>query len=298
MSQSSPVVVAVAACRTEDGTAIYPDADWPLLRDAFTQAGCRATQLAWDDEAVAWQQFDAVIVRSTWDSVDRPHEYLAWADRVEQATRLINPASVLRWNLDKRYLRDLAAAGIAVVDTQWIGTGDHYQLPANSFVVKPAISAGGRETARYEPGDVGADAHIKRLLDHGHTVMVQPLIESVETKGESKSVLIGSRFSHAMKVGAFLRPGQTVLDRPWEVSVQTTVQTPSHSEIEIADQVMSFVHDRFGVIPVYARVDTVMSPSSEPMVLEVELIDPALFLRASPDAAARLVDAVVQSAKG
>ena len=141
--------------------------------------------LAWDNPSVAWETIQIVIVRSTWDSVDRPREYLSWAERVDHVSRLVNPADVLAWNLDKAiYLRDLARDGLPVVPTEFVRAGSDWVMEQVDVVVKPAISAGGRETARYRRDHrIDAEAHVRRLLTQGQTVMIQPYLPRWRSPG-------------------------------------------------------------------------------------------------------------------
>jgi hypothetical protein len=251
--------------------------------------------VAWDDPTVRWETFGLVVIRSTWDSVDRPTDYLAWATAVSARTRLANPAEVVSWNLDKRYLDDLSAAGIAVVATTWIEPADDTWAPppGGPFVVKPAISGGGRETARYDDDDVGdADEHIDRLRAAGRTVMVQPYLPTIDVTGETKMVFVDGRFSHALRVGRLLEPAVGVRERPWEKPVPTTVATPTHDQLELAGTVVGHVDQRFGGLPLSARVDLVDAEPGRPVVLELELVDPSLSLWAASPAAPALAAAI------
>jgi len=126
------------------------DPDLPLAVSAFERRGCVVDTLCWDDPVVAWSDYDLVIVGSCWDYTWRTEEFLAWA---EQVPRLQNPADVLRWNADKRYLADLDALDCPVVPTSW--NPEVEALPdAREWVVKPSVSAGSRDTARWEhPAD-------------------------------------------------------------------------------------------------------------------------------------------------
>ncbi|GAB3889378.1 hypothetical protein GCM10027612_31620 [Microbispora bryophytorum subsp. camponoti] len=139
----------------------------------------------WLDPRVDWSEFDAAVVRSPWDYIDRRDEFVAWAHRVESVTRLFNPAPVIEWNTDKTYLRTL---GVPTVPTHWPTQGGDpgADLPDwDEFVVKPAISAGARDTVR--TADRGAAAgHAATLLAAGRTVMVQPYIPSVEQEGSCR----------------------------------------------------------------------------------------------------------------
>lgn len=138
--------IAVAGCRRETVAApddLYPDRDAPYLRTALRSLGVSSTLVSWDDASMAWEQFSAVVISSTWDSVDRPSEYVAWARQVSQVTNLVNDVATVEWNLDKTHQRDLQAAGVPTIPTDWIAPGDPWTPPNRTeFVVKPTISAG------------------------------------------------------------------------------------------------------------------------------------------------------------
>src|SRR5688572_20664223 len=174
--------VALAACRAfygAEATDLYPDPDWPVLSTALVDTGADAIPISWDHEGVDWRRFDLVVTNSTWDSVDRPQKFLAWARRTARATTLANPLPAIEWNIDKAYLRALAARGVPIVPTEWVVDAEGWAPPPYEFVVKPSISAGGRQTARYQPEERSpAAAHVRQLVDQGQTVMVQPYMAS------------------------------------------------------------------------------------------------------------------------
>ncbi len=288
--------VAVVACRASPdagSTDIYPDRDWPFLETALGDAGVDASLIAWDATGVDWAAFDLAVIRSTWDSVDRPDEYLAWARRTARVTELVNPLAAVEWNLDKTYLRRLQERGVAVVPTQWVSSAAGWTPPAYEFVVKPSISGGGRQTARYAPDEVEvATAHVDRLLLAGRTVMVQPYLAGVESEGEVKLVFVGGDLSHAVRAGALLEAGAGVLERPWERPVSTERVAPSPIQLRTARAVLAAVDAEVGAPLLYSRVDLVAAADGEPLLAEVELIDPSLFLRLAPEAAASLVAAI------
>jgi len=255
--------------------------------------------VSWDDASVDWETFDLVVIRSTWDSVDRPEEYLAWVSAVSGKTRLENPADVVAWNLDKHYLAELNAAGITVVPTTWIEPpdADGWRVPGGGFVVKPAVSAGGRETARYDEANAGeAEVHIERLLEAGCSVMVQPYVAAVDAVGEVKVVFIDGRFSHAVRVGPLLEPGAGVMDKPWDKPVSVEATEPSPDQLRLAEAAVGYLNERFGAVPLYARADIV--DGGGPMIGEVELIDPVLSLWAKDTAAPALAAAIAARVSG
>ena len=144
------------------------DDDGPALLAALAEEGVTGQPVAWDDELADWGTFDLVVVRCTWDYPDRCAEFLSWAEQRRRREPARQPAPVLRWNTDKRYLSELAGAGLPVVPTAWIAPGQPFELPDGEIVVKPVVSVGSRDTARYLPADVArARAHVERLTGEG-----------------------------------------------------------------------------------------------------------------------------------
>lgn len=257
------------------------DADAVPLLAALASRGLDAELVPWDAEA-EWEAFDLVVVRSTWDYTLRPAEFLAWAAKLP---RLANRADVLAWNTDKRYLRDLAAAGVPVVPTLW----DPAELPEwPDYVIKPAVSAGARDTARWSAGEaVQAKAHLERLLAAGKTVMVQPYLDAIDTAGETALVFIDGEFSHGARKEPILKPGAGIT----ELNGGTiTPREPSRAELALARQVLQAAPDDL----LYARVDLIPGPDGSPVLLELELTEPQLFLRQAPGAVDRFADAIAR----
>jgi hypothetical protein len=289
------VKLVLAACRSTPGgpaTDLYPDPDQPLIDAALAGAGVDATTVAWDDPDVDWRGFDLAVIRSTWDWVDQPAAYLAWARTTAGATSLWNRAEAIAWNIDKRYLRALQARGILVVPTEWVVDASQWSAPDHEFVVKPSVSAGARETARYSAGAEESGEHVGRLLALGQTVMVQPYLAGVDVEGEVKLMFIDGGFSHAVRIGTQLPLGAGVLDRAWERPIPVEPATPSATQVNAAHRVLAAVEAEVGTPLLYARVDIVPGPAGEPLLAEVELIDPILFLGQSEPAAGRLAAAI------
>ena len=255
-----------------------------LLEDELAER-LGATWAVWDDPAVRWSEFALVVVRSTWDyQRDRPG-FLAWA---RDLPRLVNPAEVLAWNTDKRYLSDVAAAGLPVVETTFLAPGDPLPaaLPAE-LVLKPSVSAGSRDTGRFRPAHdrVALAELLATIHASGRTAMLQPFLASVDARGERALFYAGGAFSHAITKGAILRPGAvatlgTAEDPP------ITPCAPEAAERLLADRAIAWLQERLGPLA-YARVDLLAGPDGAPLILELELAEPCLYLPHAPGAAER-----------
>jgi glutathione synthase/RimK-type ligase-like ATP-grasp enzyme len=262
--------------------------DARMLAAALTGLGVTADIAVWDDPAVHWSRYDLVVVRSTWDYTDRREEFLAWA---ESLPRVLNPADVLRWNTDKRYLRDLEAAGVPVVPTRWDPDG----IPADwpEYVLKPSVSSGSRDTARWGPGEEdAARAHLRELRDAGRTVMLQPYLEAVDTAGETALVFLGGEYSHAARKARVLNPGAGIegLAGLGETRGKVTATTATDAELDLAHRVLDAVPGGRDLL--YARVDLIPGPGGDPLLIELELTEPALYLEHAPGGDARFAKAV------
>ena len=278
----------VALVGSERGLRVDPDL--PLAAPALREAGLAVDCVRWDDPAVDWAGYDLAVVRSCWDYAWRREEFLAWAGAVP---RLRNDAAVLRWNTDKTHLRDLERAGLPVVPTAWDPTDEAGLPDAGECVVKPSVSAGSRDTARWtDPADVLA--HATGLRAAGRTAMVQPYLASVDDTGETAMLFLGGAFSHAVRKGPLLGRGEGVRqDRDSRGDLRPVVATPGQREVAQAvfDAVPSLVP---GAAPLlYARIDLVADAAGAPVVLELELTEPSLFLpQAPPEALTRFARAV------
>lgn len=261
------------------------DEDLPPLLRALEDIDLRAEAVVWDDAKADWDAYALAVVRSTWDYVPRRDAFLAWA---EARKRLANAAAILRWNTDKRYLRELAEGGAAVARTEWIEPGDPVRLPSDRpFVIKPAVSAGSKDTARYAPGDAEAVEHVRRLQAAGRTVMAQPYLEGIDAHGETGMIFIAGSYSHAIRKGAILRPDVEYVGGLF-AKEDIRRREPSREERALADRVLSLAPG--GLL--YARVDVAPGPEGRPVLLELELTEPSLFFAQSDGAERRLARAI------
>lgn len=244
-----------------------------------------ATWAVWDDPGVDWSAFALVVVRSTWDYQYDRDGFLAWARAMP---RLVNPSAVLAWNTDKRYLAEVAAAGLAVVDTAFLAPGD--ALPTalpEEIVLKPTVSAGSRDTGRFRPAtDLDAARELLAAIHaSGRTAMLQRFVASVDARGESALLYAGGAYSHAITKAAILRPGEVAaLDTAGDPPITPLV--PTGAERELADRTVAWLQERLGPLA-YARIDLLAGPDGEPVILELELTEPCLYLPYAEGAAER-----------
>ncbi len=284
--------LAIATCAEVPGL----DPEGRLLLERCREAGIDAKPEVWDDPRVAWDGYDAVLLRSTWDYQYKPGAFLSWVGA--RGERLINRPAIVEWNVSKRYLAVLEGWGFPIVPSQLIAPGERFQLPADSeFVVKPAVSVGSKDTGRYGPGErARASEHVGQLLAADREVLIQPYLASVETVAETALIMLGGSFSHAMRKGPMLELGQEQEQGLFREE-QMAPREAEPREIELANNLV----ERFSTEvapPTYARVDLLRAAGGEPLILELELIEPSLFLDHNPPAADRLIELLSASPVG
>ena len=262
-----------------------------LLVPALAALDVTAVPAVWDARAVCWDEFQGVLIRSCWDYHLRPGEFLDWIDQLERAGVAVwNPGNLLRWNHHKRYLRDLAARDVATVPTRWLPRGEAADLLAlladagwREAVVKPAVSASAFGTWRTSTGTAtGEQSRLDELLRRAD-VMVQPLLPEVADAGEWSLVFLGRRFSHAV----LKRPAPGDYRVQWEFGGSAESAVPPGHLIADAERVIAAVRGD----ALYVRVDGV-EREGRLVLMELELIEPHLFLGWDSGAAGRLAEAL------
>lgn len=304
--------IALVTARAARGT----DPDMPLLLAALRQAGADAQEADWDDDDVDWSRYDLALLRSTWDYADRAQEFLDWAARVAEQTHLRNPLPVVRWSTDKHYLAELARAGVPVVPSTFVEPDDDAEAAvdaflanlgnsratgggaweAGDFVVKPAVGAGSRDAQRHGPEDRDqAIAHVRRLLDQRRAVLLQPYLEQVDHHGETALLFFEGAFSHAVGKGPLLKRGEGPTT---ELYAKETIAPaePSPEQLEVAHRALAAIP--FDKPLLYARVDLVRDDDGAPVLLELELVEPSVFVPHAEGAAVRFAQAILRCAEG
>ena len=271
--------VLLASCRELPES----DGDDTSLPAALAELGIDAAWSPWDS-AAAFTAADLVVLRATWDYAERRAEFLAWCASVPN---LVNPAHVVEWNTDKSYLVDLAKTGLDVVPTQLVHPGQRPEWPDGEFVVKPAVGAGSRGAARFAGDLDAAQAHLDSL---DGVAVVQPYQAAVDAEGETALVFFGGVYSHAFIKSAMLSDSAALDESGLFVAEGLRPTDPAGDLRRAAEDAMDAVAQVLGLRRsdlLYARVDLLRGNAGEPLLLELELVEPSLGFRQT-DGGARL----------
>jgi glutathione synthase/RimK-type ligase-like ATP-grasp enzyme len=274
--------VAIATSVSDD-VNLDPDAE--LLLDALSDVGLDGAMCVWNDRAIEWNDYDLTVIRSTWDYTrDRPG-YLRWARGVE---RLLNPYPIIEYSTDKHYLSDLAERSHRIVPSTFCDVDEEPHFPDGRFVVKPTVGAGSIDAEKYGDDDHEvAAAHVRDLHASGRDAMIQPYISSIDEDGERALVFIDGSFSHAMTKGAMLNTAPDDRDALFRRE-QMSVAHAEPDAVAFAEAVMN--EKQFHGI-LYGRVDLVKM-SDGWAIMELELVEPSLFLAYDESAPRRLAEAI------
>lgn len=265
-----------------------------ILSEALVSSGFEVSRVDWANPEIDWRRFDAIVIRQTWDYFERLDEFRTWIDRVEPLTRVINPVEVMHWNCDKRYLIELADAGVPTVSTIVVERQEPVPsladlLERHGFtdaVIKPAVSGAGRETYRIRGKDTSAlEADWQRLVA-AEAMLLQPFIPAIIEHGEVSLIVIDGEVTHAVRKIAAEGEFRVQDDHGGTVHAYT----PGKREAGVAQTALAAVPGRVS----YARVDLV-DGADGPLVMELELIEPELFFRRHAGAAGRLAAAVARA---
>ncbi|MFV1991062.1 MAG: RimK family alpha-L-glutamate ligase [Acidimicrobiales bacterium] len=280
--------------------AIATCTDWPeltpddlLLADELVKQGATVKPLIWDDPAAEWINYDGVIVRSVWDYHHRVDEFYAWVRRAAAHTPFMNSAEILNRNAHKGYMHDFGEAGLAVVPTAWITGASSESLVStmrahgwDEVILKPAVSASALQTLRVTPLNLAAGEQLLDEILPRCEAMVQPCLASVREVGETAMVFFGGDFSHAVRRPSPLDHGED-LNR---LAPPLPAVEPTQEQQAVAESILAALDDT----PTYARVDLVDGDDGEPLLLELEMIEPYLFLASRPASAVMFASAVLK----
>lgn len=270
--------IAIASC--------FDLPDWekddvPFFKE-LADVGIEYQVIPWDSK-VDWSQFDACLLRTTWDYQERIAEFMDWINHVSTQTQLINSKDIIVWNSHKRYLRELQRAGVDIAPSEWLMQGQQYDISKlmqqhgwEKGFIKPLIGANARECLPFANDTTGiaqAQQHVDRLTP-SEDLVLQPYLSNVESFGETSGIFFAGQYSH----GTRKVPVQGDFRVQDDYGASDYVYHLSEQELALAQKAIAYVTETMS-LPLYARVDFLHHKDGAVYVNEVELIEPSLFFR-------------------
>ncbi len=268
-----------------------------LLQNELERQGISSVRVDWARKDVDWSQYKCVVFRTTWDYFDRFEEFSQWLDDVSKQTKLCNPYSMIKWNMDKHYLKDLESKGIPVTPSRFVEKGSTVNIEDeilksgwHELVIKPCVSGAARHTYRVNKLNAKAiETVVNKLLKY-ESFVYQPFLESVLTQGEDTLMLFDGKYSHAIRKLA--KPGDFRVQDDHGGTVHD--YQPDAEQIEFAEKAMAVC----STLPSYGRVDMVRDNQGKLALMELEMIEPELWLRKHPPSAKLFAESIARVIKG
>jgi glutathione synthase/RimK-type ligase-like ATP-grasp enzyme len=278
--------VKIALANSADHAGLHSH-DLPLAA-ALQAAGLEPVAEVWTDPSVDWSSYDAVLLRAVWDYHLRYLEFTEWLGQLDKAgVKVLNDTDLVRWNADKRYLLELRERGVAIVPSQ-IAAGACLRevvagLDGQQIVIKPTISATAHHTIRGTAGSAELTRAIEDLPEDVY--LVQPFQPEIQSEGEWSLIYLDGEFSHAV----LKRPAAGDYRVQDDFGGTAELLDPPTAVLEGSTAALTAANSRRS--PVYARVDGILS-NGRYLLMELELIEPYLFLPLAADANTRFATAV------
>ena len=247
-----------------------------MLIEPLAKKGWKAEEISWRKSGVEWDEFDVVVVRSTWDYQQAPEDFLARLEEIDNSNAVLdNSLRLIKWNIDKLYLQDLESREVPIVPTLWFEEFDykgvlkafeHFEV--ETLVIKPTISANADDTFKLSVHDLAQKKHSLNSLFRKRSLMVQPFMTSIIEEGEYSLFYFNGDYSHAiLKV-----PKKQDFRVQEEHGGQLHSVNPDSDLIALAEKTMGALPE----LPLYARLDFVRTEEGY-VVMEIELIEPSLY---------------------
>jgi glutathione synthase/RimK-type ligase-like ATP-grasp enzyme len=263
-----------------------------ILLNTFKKKGLKAIRTHWDNPEFDFSVTEITLFRTIWDYFHRFDEFSLWLKNTEHVTRFINPPELLYHNIDKHYLRDLAEKGLNIPHTIFIEKGEQRSLEQiysesnlNNAILKPTVSGAGRHTYKIAKTNVSELQDIFMQLIENEAMMLQEYQENITKYGEVAIILFNGKFSHAVLKTA--KEGDFRVQDDFGGTVE--LYSPRLDEIQFAEQVLSVCSP----LPLYARVDIMRDNNNNPVLGELELIEPELWFRLHEQAAETMAEAII-----
>lgn len=279
--------VAFLTLAERDGFYIYDD----MLQAPLAAKGWQLNNVVWHEKGINWDNFDVVVVRSTWDYQQYVDQFIAVLQSIEKShAALENPYSVMQWNIDKRYLRDISAT-VPIVPTRWYDTFDTAKVAncfeffaVNEIIIKPTVSANSDDTFRLNQAAFKRSREHLTQLFNNRSFMVQPFLNSILEEGEYSLFYFSGNYSHAI----LKRPAQGDFRVQEEHGGHLFAHSPTPDMLQCAQQALAAIPGEC----LYARIDLIRVEEHW-AVMELELIEPSLYFNLDEASPQRFVDAFV-----
>jgi len=262
-----------------------------LLKSALENQGLTVDIAYWNNPSYDWSKTRSLVFRTIWDYFERFDEFLLWLEEVRHQTQLINSYDLVKWNIDKHYLKELSEKGIKIVPTYFAKKNSQRNLAEiiesqqwKDVVIKPAISASAYKTFKILEETVNSNEKLFKDLLNQRDMLVQPFINTIEKFGEASLMVIDGKFTHAILKKA--KPGDFRVQDDFGGTVHDYV--PTKKEIEFAEMVI----EKCKAKPLYGRVDIIWDNEKNVYLSELEIIEPELWLRNYPKSAESIAEAV------
>lgn len=264
-----------------------------LLKTALENRGLRVIRKSWADPEFNWKSTRFACFRTTWDYFERFEKFSKWLEVASSQTTFINSIELIKWNMDKHYLSDLNNRDVHTVETLFMEKNDDRSLADISqkfkgeiFILKPAVSGTARHTYKITSDTLSAHEDIFKALIANESMLLQPFQQYVLLHGEISMIVIGGRFTHAVRKKA--KDGDFRVQDDFGGTVHA--YQPANEEIEFAEKAVNTCNPR----PLYARVDIIRDNNNRLAIMELELIEPELWFRRNPLAAEMLADEILK----
>jgi glutathione synthase/RimK-type ligase-like ATP-grasp enzyme len=253
--------------------------------------GWQVSTVSWRQTEIPWSGFDAVIIRSTWDYWNDVTAFLEVLSRIDRETHLANSLEIVHWNLEKTYLADLDRQGVRIVPTIWPleVKPDSFQafsaqLGGDQLVIKPVIGANGDRAFRVSPDDSRERREMISACFADRRALVQKFMPGILTEGEFSLFFFNGEFSHAI----LKTPAENEFRSQEERGASIRSVTPEPQLLARGHQALAALPE----MPLYARADFVRDDESDFLVMELELIEPSMYLRTDPGAPVKFARAI------
>ena len=267
-----------------------------LLIEPMKTFGWIAEEISWRNENVNWKNYDAVIIRSTWDYQNDLKKFISVLEKINNSTHLENDLDLMKWNMNKNYLFDLEKKGVKIVNTIWEKSfnpklvHEYFDiLNSDDIIIKPNISANADNTFRLTKKSLNEHLPNLKRIFAVREFMVQPFLKNIIDEGEYSLFYFGGYFSHS------------VLKKPKENDFRVQEEhggiikaiTPTKEKITIAENIIK----KLSTIPLYARIDLVRTTRNDYALMELELIEPSLYLNTDTQSPERFAKAFNEKMK-